>query len=143
MNIITADKIKKIQGKDVAGIMRVYGALYYDALGRSPDASTAPKVRRILNYVLERYNLTQLYILVFCHFEWHGEDGTSQAIFWHLRNNGFPIEWLPKNADKYSAYIAKTITSEVWWDEQKLRPILDHWMKRLFAGKAVDSLQLS
>lgn len=135
MLLITADKMAKIKTQDVDGLLRVYGALYYDALGRAPDPNTVPKVRRIFNYILERYTINQLYAMVFCHFEWYGESGTTISSFQHLRENGFPIEWLTKQADKYSAYISKTLTSEVWWNEAKLKNVIDFWTKRLFTVK--------
>lgn len=136
MKLITADKLIKIKGPDFEGALKVYGALYYDALGRIPDLGQLPRVRRVFNLILGRgYTITQLYVLLFCHFEWYGETGNDERCLHHLKANGFPIDWLPKNAHGYTSYIIGVLGDEVWGNEIKLRTVLDYWLKKLFAEK--------
>lgn len=127
---------QKIKTDQLETLLKIYGALYYDAMGKDPQISTLPRVRKAFNTVLIKYSLLQLYAMVFCHFEWRGRTGENESSFSNLRINGFPIDWLPGNADSYADYMLWVLGADEWANKDgKLKAIIDNWVTRLFSKK--------
>lgn len=123
----------KISNDDCDKLIKIYGALYYDDLGKLPPISNMLRFRKAFNTILEKYTVVQLFVMVFCHFEWRGHTGEMESSYSSLRIHAFPIDWLPGNADQYAAYCLWVLGKDVWENKDgKLTEIVSFWTKRLF-----------
>lgn len=132
MKITTADKIPRLTKEDYAGCVKIYQCLYYDAIGKNPYVLNEPKTRKMFNKILAEYSMAQFVAMIFCHFEWYGPSGRQESDYQYLNSKGFPIELLVKNRNAYASYCA-SIMGDKWPDEEKLKAVLDIWLKRLMA----------
>lgn len=62
----------------------------------------------------------QVASLICLHFSWHGATGEDGFAFKQLQEKCFPLEWLPKSANAYRAYITNSLGID-WNDIEQLK----------------------
>lgn len=121
---------------DYAGCVKIYQCLYWDAIGKNPYTLNEPKTRALFNKILKEYSMARFVAMIFCHFEWYGMSGRQESDYRYLRDKNFPIELLVKNRHIYAAYCESIMGQKIWFDDEKLKQVLDIWVKRLMSDKA-------
>ncbi len=128
----------KIDTESFDKLMRVWKALHFDAMGFSRRDLNDPKMRAVFNLTLRRgYSVPQLFVLVYCHFEWRGPSGIQEREHNTLIMNGFMLESFIKNISSYAAYCERTLTPERWNNEKELLRTVNFWNEKLFSFPTV------
>lgn len=74
-------------------------------------------VGKLLKPLYTEYSEIQVAALVCLHFTWHGSTGEDNFTFKILQDKCFPLEWIPKSANAYRAYITNSLGID--WDNQQ------------------------
>lgn len=131
----TANITKVILGEKekFTKILFLFGRLYKFTFGCDYRVTNEPKLRRILYPLLRKLSLRQSAALVFVHYDWRGILGRDEGTLLRLKENGFPFEWLVKNAQNYEIYIRNTLGVD-FDDDVALGKLLKLWSSKTISG---------
>lgn len=100
---------KELGNTPIKRIVAVYSKKFKDVYGFAPKIMNWGQLGVMFKKLLQFYSEQQIALLISLHFDWNGADGQDQFAHRRLQNACFPLEWVPRNANAYEAYLRNTL----------------------------------
>lgn len=104
---------KELGKSPIQRIIKFYSVIFARHYGFQPKILNWGAVGKLYKNLLQYYTENQIALLIALHFEWRGADGTDSFTHQRLQNACFPLEWLPRNANAYEAYIRNVLNIDL------------------------------
>lgn len=102
--------LPEILGKTaLARLVNVYVLGFQDVYGFKPYLQSWAMIGRVYKDIMGTYTEWQIASLILMQFEWRGTHGDDEFSYKQLSNRSFPLEWVPRSASSYRAYIQNSL----------------------------------
>lgn len=88
---------------------KLYELLWQAEMGVKHTLKIIGKNGSILKGILAGRNEVLAALILVTHFDWRGMSGKDEKQFNVLRDNGFPLGWIPTRVDMYQAFLQGTL----------------------------------
>lgn len=121
----------------LARLVSVYSIQFTDLYGFAPKIMNWAMLGRFFKEMLAGYTEWQIAAMILLHFEWHGASGEDNFSHARLADRCFPLEWVPKAANAYRAYIQNTLKVD-FADDAAVKAHVVRIIKPLYAAQHVN-----
>lgn len=111
---------------------KLYELLWEERMGLPTTLKLVGLTGGLLKNILDKHSEMLTALLMVVHFEWRGITGNDESANRHLKSNGYPLAWLPKNIDLYLVFILKTMGLDSEEKQEKaVTGAIDQLVKKL------------
>jgi len=93
----------------VERLAKLYELLWQAEMGVKHTLRVIGKNGSILKSLLSGRTEVLAALIMITHFDWRGMSGSDEKQFKNLRDNGFPLAWIPTRVDMYHAFLLNTL----------------------------------
>lgn len=93
----------------LARLAKVYDMVWEKNYGTKSYTKLNGHAGVLLKRLLDEHSEIIVALMIILHFEWRGLFGKEESIYKRLQSAGFPLSWVPNNANLYRAYIKNNL----------------------------------
>lgn len=101
---------------------KLYELLWERNMGLKTKLNITGRTGALIKQLISSYTEITVALMLIVHFEWRGTSGGDNSAFTKLREQGFPLAWVPSKADTYRVFIINNMKLDT--EEKQNRMVL-------------------